>query len=148
MTRLDTGFSSADESPGFLLWKAANQLQRAHTKCLVPLGLTPSQFSVMACLVYLRQSGPVTATRIIDHAGLDKMLVSDMVRALERKKLLERVPNPDDGRSWLIEPTADGMTATNAAIREVEAVDRGLFRRLRNPAAFHAELLAFVAGAD
>jgi DNA-binding MarR family transcriptional regulator len=147
-TTLKTQFRSAEDSPGFMLWKAANLLQRAHTGCLRELNITPTQFSLMTCLVYLHQHGPVTAARIVEHAGMDKMLVSDVIKALERKKLLRRRTNPGDGRSRLLEPTALGERITNSAVRKVEDVDTMLFGRVRDVSAFHTELTAFVNGAS
>src|SRR5437016_2965013 len=121
MTKLDTNFKTAEESPGFMLWKAANLLQRLHTECLRELRVTPAQFSLMTCLVYLHQDGPVTPTRVIAHTGMDKMMVSDLIKTLVTKGLVKRKENPDDGRSFLIEPTARGTKVTNSAVRHVEA---------------------------
>lgn len=148
MRRLDTSFGKAEDSPGFMLWKASNLLQRLHAECLKPLGVTPTQFSLMTCLVFLFQDGPVTPSRIVTHTGMDKMLVSDLVKALERKRLIRKKPNPDDGRSWLLEPSALGTTITNSAVREIEALDTRFFRRVKRTAAFHADLIALVSEAQ
>jgi DNA-binding MarR family transcriptional regulator len=139
-----SNFRSAEDSPGFMLWKASNRLQRLHARCLTDLEVTPSQFSLMTCLVYLHQSGGVTSSRIVSLTGMDKMLVSDLVRALEKKRLLRRLPHPEDGRSWLIEPTTRGIELTNSAVRQVEAVDAKFFGIVRNPRRFHEELVALV----
>ena len=124
---LSTTFETAEDSLGFLLWKAANTLQRMHAGCLRELDVTTTQFSVLTCLVYLQQSGVVTASSIIVHAGMDKMLVSDVVSALVRKGLLRKTPNPADARSSLLSATARGVRVTNAAVQEVEAVDEAFF---------------------
>jgi DNA-binding MarR family transcriptional regulator len=148
MNRLDTSFGKAEDSPGFMLWKASNLLQRLHAECLRPLGVTPTQFSLMTCLVFLCVDGPVTPSRIVAHSGMDKMLVSDLVKALERKRLIRKKPNPEDGRSWLLEPSALGATVTNSAVREVEALDTRFFRRVKRLPAFHADLIALVNEAE
>ncbi len=145
MTKLESTFRTAEESPGFMLWKAANLLQRLHTGCLQDLDVTPGQFSLMTCLVYLHQDGPVTPSRVAGHTGMDKMMVSDLVKTLIRKRLVKRKANPEDGRSFLIEPTAQGIRITNAAVRKVEAVDTEFFARTKNLARFHADLVALVA---
>ena len=121
MTKLDSNFRKAEDSPGFMLWKAANVLQRLHTGCLKDLDLTPAQFSLMTCLVYLHQDGPVTPSGVVSHTGMDKMMVSDLIKTLLAKRLIRKKPNPGDGRSFLIEPTALGERKTNSAVREVEA---------------------------
>jgi MarR family transcriptional regulator, organic hydroperoxide resistance regulator len=145
---LKTQFKSAEDSPGFMLWKASNRLQRMHARCLTDLAITPSQFSLMTCLVYLQQTGVVTSARIVAHTGMDKMLVSDLVRALEKKRLVRRQAHPEDGRSWLIEPTARGIELTNSAVREVETLDTAFFANVRNVRRFHADLVALVNSED
>jgi DNA-binding MarR family transcriptional regulator len=145
--KLETRFSAAEQSPGFMLWKAANLLQRLHTRCLRDLDVTPAQFSFLTCLVYLHERGPVTPTDIVNHAGLDKMMVSDLVKTLERKRFLRKKENPNDGRSFLVEPTASGIKTTNAAVKEVEKVDDDFFSQLKSARAFHADLVTLVRGA-
>lgn len=143
--RLKTQFGSAEQSPGFLLWKASNRLQRLHGRCLADLGLTPSQFSVMMCLVYLRQDGAVNSARIVQHTGMDKMAVSDLVKALQKKRLLSRSADTDDGRSRLIEPTARGVALTNSAVAKVEALDARYFRAVKSLKSFQRDLLSLNA---
>jgi len=128
-----------------MLWKASNLLQRLHNKCLKELKVTPTQFSLMICLVYLHQDGPVTASRIVSHTGMDKMMVSDLIKALEKKRLIRKKANPEDGRSSIIEPTRSGERATNSAVREVETVDGEFFRRVNDIRIFHADLIALVS---
>jgi DNA-binding MarR family transcriptional regulator len=144
MVKLKTNFRKAEDSPGFLLWKTSNLLQRLHTECLKDLNVTPAQFSLMTCLVYLNENGPVTAARIVAHTGMDKMMVSDLVKTLEGKRLIRRKDNPDDGRSFIVEPTRLGEKITNSAVLKVEEVDAGFFKRVRNAKGFHADLLALL----
>jgi DNA-binding MarR family transcriptional regulator len=143
--RLKTQFASAEQSPGFLLWKASNRLQRLHSRCLADLGLTPTQFSVMMCLVYLRQDGAVNSARIVQHTGMDKMAVSDLVKALHKKRLLSRSADTEDGRSRLIEPTARGVALTNSAVAKVEALDALYFGAVKSLKGFQRDLLSLNA---
>ena len=144
MTRLATRFQRAEDSPGFMLWKAANRLQRLHAEVLSDLEVTPTQCSLLTCLVYLQQGegGAVTASRIVEHSGMDKMSVSDLLKSLERKKLLRRRPHPEDGRSRLVEVTAAGERITNAAVTRIEALDTEFFAGVKSATAFHADLVA------
>ena len=121
-------------------------LQRLHAECLRELKVTPTQYSLMTCLVYLFQDGPVTPSQIVAHTGMDKMLVSDLVKALERKRLIRRKPNPGDGRSWLLEPSVIGVSTTNSAVKEVEALDAKFFKSIKRLGPFHQDLLALVRG--
>jgi MarR family transcriptional regulator, organic hydroperoxide resistance regulator len=144
MTRLNTNFRKAEDSPGFLLWKASNLLQRMHSICLSDLNITPTQFSLMTCLVYLHQDGPVTASRIVDHAGMDKMMVSDLIKTLVKKKLVKRKPNPEDGRSFLLEPTPLGQSITNSSVLKIEALDLEFFKRVKDIVSFQRDLASLV----
>jgi MarR family transcriptional regulator, organic hydroperoxide resistance regulator len=144
--RLKTNFKKAEDSPGFMLWKTANLLQRLHWECLRDLDITPTQFSLMTCLVYLHQEGPVTASRIVAHTGMDKMMVSDLLKTLSRKRLITKSSNPEDARSYIIRPTSQGEMVTNAAVMKVEALDKAFFRRIGDVGAFHEALLDLVNG--
>ena len=141
---LETKFAAAEDSPGFMLWKAANVLQRAHAASLRDLDITPTQLSLLTCLVYLQGRGPVTASAVVAHSGMDKMLVSDLVAALVRKRLVSKSPNPDDARSTLIKATALGVRTTNAAVKKVEAFDDEFFAPLPDLAALHRALKLLV----
>lgn len=142
--KLDTNFSTAEESPGFLLWKAANLLQKAHITVLRPLKITPAQFSVMTCLVHLSETGLVTPSQVANHAGLDKMMVSDLVKTLEKKKWITTRPNPNDGRSFLIEPTDNGVALTNKAVKCIEEIDEAFFLSERNLNSLKTSLIRLV----
>ena len=137
---LNTTFETAEDSLGFLLWKASNTLQRLHAGCLREVGVTTTQFSLLTCLVYLQQSGLVTASSIVTHAGMDKMLVSDVVRALVRKGIVRKTPNPADARSSLLSATALGVRVTNAAVQQVEAVDAAFFSQTKDADALRKAL--------
>jgi DNA-binding MarR family transcriptional regulator len=143
--QLNTRFKKAEDSPGFMLWKAANLLQRLHAGCLKSLDITPTQFSLMTCLVYLQGEGDVTASRIVAHTGMDKMMVSDLLKTLARKGLVAKSVNPDDARSSLVRPTPRGKQITNAGVRTIEAFDARFFRHAGDVRAFHRALIALVA---
>ncbi len=147
-THRKKGFRRAEDSPGFMLWRSSNLLQRMQGRRLRNFAVTPGQFSFMACLVYLHQFEPVTAARVVAYTVMDKMMVSDLVKVLERKRLLTKRPDPKDARALLIEPTPLGIDITNDAADRMESLDARFFRRARNPATFHAELIALVERAN
>lgn len=144
--RLDTHFEKAEDSPGFMLWKASNLLQRLHSNCLKDLNITPTQFSLMCCVVYLHQFGVVTSAMIVEQTGMDKMMVSDLVKTLLKKKLLLKSKNNEDGRSFLITPSSIGLKITNQSIRLVEDLDTQFFKKLKNIENFRQELISIVSG--
>ena len=124
-------------SPGFLLWKVSNLHQRLQRKALEFLDLTPSQFSVLTCYFFLsRKSDPVSQTDVCHHAGIDKMLVSDLTKTLLKKKYLKSSKNKDDRRSFNIEVTDEGACVCNKALKIIEALDSEFFGRSKRQMEF------------
>lgn len=131
-------FPSAAESPGFLLWKAANAHHRRQRRALAELGISPTQFSLLASFFFLSQTHgrPVSQAELAEHAALDKMLVSDGTRALLGKKLIVRRRSESDARAFAIELTERGVTVCNRALRVVEEADAAFFARTGDVPAF------------
>lgn len=142
--RLKTSFLKAEDSPGFMLWKAANLMQRLHSNCLKDLNITPTQFSVMTCIVYLSQQQPITSSAVVAHTGMDKMMVSDLVKTLLKKGYIRKKVHPEDGRSFLISATAMGSDVVNKAVRRIEEFDTQFFAACQNLSSFHADLVSLV----
>lgn len=59
-------------------------------------------------------------------------MTSQIVRKLERKRLLTRTVSPIDSRSFILSPTQMGVELSRRAIETVEAVDRNFFAALGN----------------
>ena len=60
-------------------------------------------------LLHLIDVGPVRAAALADRTGLDKSTVSRQVARLVELRLVERVPDPLDGRARIVQLTADGF---------------------------------------
>jgi MarR family transcriptional regulator, organic hydroperoxide resistance regulator len=148
-TQLNTEFGSAHESPGFLLWRASNKLQRQHRAALKDHDLTPSQFSVLATLAHFQ--GPGRALRqseLGDHTQIDKMLVSDLIRTLTAKKYVVRKPDSNDARAVLVTITNAGLDRVNGAITVVESIDRQFFSQIENSGELLKMLQLLAAGEE
>jgi DNA-binding MarR family transcriptional regulator len=126
--RLATGFTRAEESTGLLLWQVTNRWQAAQRAALKPFDLTHVQFVLLASLTWLGADGPVTQRRLSDHARTDRMMTSQVVRALERRDLLVRTAHTSDGRAWSLAATDAGATLANRAVVAVEECDDAFFR--------------------
>src|SRR5262249_53299041 len=111
--RRRTAFKRAEDSVGVMLGRASNLLQRLHGGCLRSLDVTPTQFSLMTCLMYLQDEGDVTASRIVAHTGMDKMMVSDVLKTLTQKRLVAKERHPRDARASILRPTRRGKAITN-----------------------------------
>ena len=67
--------------------------------------------------------GPLTPTSLELESGLAGTTLRERVQALNDKALVERLPNPDDKRSYFLAVTQDGTTMlkeTRAAVRALE----------------------------
>ena len=62
-------------------------------------------------------------TDLADRAQVTKQTASLLVAALEREGLVERVPDPSDGRARLIRLSARGREAAGQAMQVVMAVE-------------------------
>jgi DNA-binding MarR family transcriptional regulator len=130
---LGTQFEDADASPGFVLWQVATLWQRALRAALNEVGLTHAQFVLLACAAWLegrpatKASGGVTQADIAAHARTDVVMTSEVLRTLERKTLLKRLPHPSDARAKQIALTPSGRRLANKAVALVEAADSSFF---------------------
>jgi DNA-binding MarR family transcriptional regulator len=70
------------------------------------MGVVPTDFH---CLDALHRSGPTTAAVLAGQVGLTPGSVSRMIDRLADAGCVKRVPDPDDRRRILIEPTAEGL---------------------------------------
>lgn len=138
MTALNTRFADDAESSGLLLWQVTNRWQAAIRAALGPFELTHVQFVLLASLTWRQASGPVTQRELADSAATDRMMTSQVLRALEARGLVTRSGHPDDRRAILVSVTQAGVALTNRAIGAVETVDADFFGRLGTAAAaFH-----------
>ena len=127
--RIATEFASAEESPGFLLWRVANVWQRRQRAALKPLGLTHVQFVLLAVLAWrTRTDGAgVRQIELAHEARTDPMMTSQVLRVLAERGLVERFTDAADARVNLVRVTPAGRNLANRALPVVESVDRRFF---------------------
>lgn len=68
-------------------------------------------------LALLQDAGPLRASELVLRLGLDKSTVSRQLASLVDLGLVDRAPDPDDGRAQVLTPSAEGA-ARLARIRE------------------------------
>lgn len=78
-------------------------------------GLTPSQSSVLATL---DRHGPMSMSRLAEHEAIAKPSATGIVGRLIERGLVDRKPDPADGRSSIVEITPEGVDAIEARRRE------------------------------
>lgn len=75
-------------------------------------GLLPGAYKVFTTIVRLES---ISQSTLVDTLMADKGQISRTVRELEQLGLIERTPDPADGRSSLLSPTPLGLTRLAAA---------------------------------
>jgi len=85
---------------------AANQKrERLIAEALAETDLPPEDYPVY---VYIGVEGPLTPTELARALGMPLSTVLFRVRRLQRRGHAERIPNPEDGRSYLLRLTPSG----------------------------------------
>jgi len=132
--------------PGpFLNMFVATQLvERVTTREFERAGLDLHAVAVLQ-LIWL--NGPVTPTRLEQLTGMRPTTLRDRVNELVARGEVRRLPNPEDGRSQLLEVTAKGdRAADHARIAFRKAWDR-IERRLgRSLAEFDPPIEELIRG--
>ena len=123
-----TRYQGPEASPGLLLWRATLAWQRDVTAALGPLGLTHSQFVILACVCWLEDHERAgTQTGISAQAGMDAKNTSQVLKRLERDGLVTRQADPGDARARIVRATGSGRRLCEQAVPAVEAVDEAYF---------------------
>jgi DNA-binding MarR family transcriptional regulator len=85
---------------------AANQKrERLIAEALAETDLPPEDYPLY---VFIGTAGPLTPTELARELGMPLSTLLFRVRRLERRRHVERVANPDDGRSYLVRLTPSG----------------------------------------
>jgi len=140
-------FESPDDNPGFLLWQATNLWQREIKKALERFDLTHAQFVVLAAAYHLSQQAvPLTQMAVAEHARIDKMMASKLLRALETRGLLTRAEDEHDTRAKTIMLTAIGTKTIVQAVWALEEFDAKFFGALGSQQASFCQQLNALLG--
>lgn len=109
-----------------------------HLRRVVDDGMTTGGLSLARTKVLqvLDRRGTVRQSVLAEELGQAARSVTQSVEALEREGLVERMPDPDDGRSKLVRLTTKGAKALTAGTAAGEQVLREVF------GAMHREQLA------
>ena len=136
-------YAQPEENSGYLLWQVSMSWQLRMNQQLSTVGLTLTQFSLLAGLHWLTQQGEVvTQQRLADYAHTDKMMTSKVLQTLERKRLITRTNHPQDSRAKHLLLTDEGYMQLSRANQVVEQVDTAFFGPIQdNKEAFNELML-------
>ncbi len=122
-------YNHPHESLGFLLHQSAINWRRGLARELREIELTPVQFFMLGSTSRLTTKdarGPMQR-EVVDNTGVDVNVVSQVVRQLAVRGLIERVRDAHDGRAFRLRLTEDGRVQLKKAIRLVRGVDELFF---------------------
>lgn len=111
----------------FRLLQVANTLNTQATKIVEPLGITSQQWSVIGALSRYQKDGGISVNDLSQYLRVSRQNISEILRRLERSRLIRRSQGNHDSRERMIELTPTGLR---------------LWKSLRSVAKpFHAEAL-------
>ena len=93
----------------FCLARSALGFRRFNDMTLRALGLPSLAPGAASILHALQEERGCTVNRLVERTHLPNGTLTGLLDELEGKDYLERYPNPLDGRSWLVELTAQGL---------------------------------------
>jgi DNA-binding MarR family transcriptional regulator len=92
---------------------------------------------LLALLTHVRDHEPVTPSTVSAAAGVPMTTLRDNIQRLVDRGLVERRPNPDDGRSYYLVTTGRGTAVLQAAGDALLAAYELLERELGGPLTEH-----------
>lgn len=128
---MSSQFKNANESPGHLLWQVTTMWSKEMRRVLEPLGLTHPQFVLLHGCLWLNErdeeGNGVTQVQISQFTNVDVNVTSQVLRALEKRGLIQRTRHKTDTRANIISTTPEGTALANRGIQVVEAADKAFF---------------------
>ncbi|MCB1143039.1 MAG: MarR family transcriptional regulator [Leptospiraceae bacterium] len=121
-------YETPENSPGFKIWQMSNVWQKKMSQALEDVGLTHTQFVLLAGLYGFHEKGEeTTQTKLAEKTNTDVMMTSQVLRKLEAKGYVRRKSHEMDSRAKKIFLTKKGSEIINEAMRIAEQVDGDFF---------------------
>ncbi|MGT2929367.1 MarR family winged helix-turn-helix transcriptional regulator [Streptococcus dentasini] len=130
------------ESTGLLFARVYNAWHDRVKKALQDVDLTHPQFIILTSLGALEEKQDwITQVTLATFSDMDVMTVSQVLKLLLKKGLVERREHPQDSRAKVVFLTDAGRERMNQALPLVEAIDQDYFGQLDNQLADFNQLL-------
>ena len=119
--------------PSHYLIEAQHNHERKIRDLFLDFGLTRTQFDMLLRLIVLtRTKKVVTQMDLANLFEIDKMLVSKVLRTLEKKGYIIREKHPQDSRAKSLVVTKKGLETMDAVIKYVAKFEEEFFSVLDN----------------
>jgi DNA-binding MarR family transcriptional regulator len=129
---------SGDESLADAFWSVARQLRETSQETLAPWDITPAQFRALRVL---RRHGALRLSDLSGRLHIAARSTTEVIDALESRRLVARRPDPDDRRAILVEVSDHGSdvlgaihaargTETERAFDQLTSTDRADLARI------------------
>lgn len=113
---------------GAVLERVGNQWLVQLRAALVPLELTHAQCRLLIAAAWLgSRRQQVRQSDIAAEAGMDPVMTSEVLRALEARQLIARARHPTDRRAKSISVTEAGGSLADRSLRLVETAEESFF---------------------
>jgi DNA-binding MarR family transcriptional regulator len=137
---------SAGNTPGFLLRHANLRWQRHVAAALTGMSLTHVQFLVLSSTWWLGRNGEIPRQRdVAEHAGLEPVLTSQVLKVLERDGHIERVRDSDDARAVRVTVTPQGRDLARRCVVILDRIDAVFFAEAYETPGFIDQLRSLAA---
>ena len=129
-----------DRSPIHLLHRAGQCAGDVFAAEIGDTDLTPRQYAVLHSV---SQNEGLSQTDLVQHTGVDRSTLADIVRRMLKKGLLQRRRTKEDARAYAVKLTEEGWRVLKAAEPVVKRVDERILSAL--PAKQREQLLGDLA---
>lgn len=116
-----------DRSPIHLLHRAGQCAGEIFQSEMGGGDLTPRQYAV---LVTVSQNEGLSQTDLVDHTGIDRSTLADIVRRMLKKGLLQRRRTREDARAYAVKLTDEGWRTLKTADPVARRVDEKVLSAL------------------
>jgi DNA-binding MarR family transcriptional regulator len=120
------------------LWLAGTAAGAEIARRLRAFGIEAHLF---ALLTHIAHREPITPSAIAAEEGIPVTTIRDNVQRLVDRGLVRRIPNPDDGRSYLLVGTPEGARVLEVGSVVMAGIYRAMHAALARPEAEYAEML-------
>lgn len=139
--------SATSQSVGYLIWRLVNKWQKKQKAALEPHNITPVQLLLLAGLAELSASSKeIKQSDLATYCRTDPMMTSQIIRSLEKRRLLKRGKHEKDGRAIKLSPTEKGQQMVLAALPVMLETDRFFFAGLGDRTNEFADAVNMLSG--